>query len=365
MIDLDEKEQELTNKLNELEDYVVKQYILLREQEGKDVSYNAIQSLKGTIGCNNNVFADCVNNTFDTFDDFYAQWLIGLCNKYGNKYHYGLNHRIRNINLELMKDEKCKLYIQIFLERNFYRNLNERMRYKPPKELWNIWFGDNSLCYELLLYPTYRFGKWENDVSEIRRADYNYWTIDHVLKMGLIQCENNKKYTFLGLKDIFEFYNNFIEHSKSKYEKEIIKKYLDYLKKVNRTDIPFLIPEFRFSSEYYHKYRIDFVILNSFSQEMIGFELSPSSSHMKIDNISSKTSKMINSELNNKWNKEIDKRNTFRDAYKIDIITFSDKDLVNIDKCFDVIAQNLKTFNNESNNIAREKAEAILAKTLM
>ena len=111
-------------------------------------------------------------------------------------------------------------------------------------------------------------GTIRTDKSEIRRADYNYWTIGHVMRTGLYDPENDEFYKFTSVNECLKFYAGVFKRlSKSQYEKEIFIHYIKYLNQ--SSDIlsePFLIPEFRYEGlEKRCKYRVDFSVLNPYT----------------------------------------------------------------------------------------------------
>lgn len=300
----------------------------------KDVS---IYSLHGKIGGKNNIYTDCVNNTFVNFQDFYAAWLKGFndqCETYNAYPDYGGS---RSDLLLLLSDPDILEYTKLFLERNFIKNYWARVRNKPTESLWKIWFGD-QLVYGLLIAPTVCLdGTIRTDRSEIRRADYNYWTIGHVMNTGLYDPEDDKFYKFDTVEGFVSFYVDIIKRlSKSPYEKEIFKRYAIYLNQ--SADImsePFLIPEFRYEGLARKcKYRVDFTVLNPYTFRFVGFELSPASSHMSVSGIKDKKLYEVNEALKVAWEKEMHKRNDYLQQYGLSLITFTDSDLQDIDACF-------------------------------
>lgn len=307
-----------------------------------------IQSLHGIIGGKNNDYVNSVKMQFVDFDDFFAKWLKGFNDKYEKEKEevlkrYGfidIEYKASFRNLPLLQDKKIFLYTKKFLERNFYKNIKERTRMKPEEKLWEIWFG-NNLVYGLVIAPEYSPNGWRIDKSEIRRVNYDYWTIGHIMHTGLIDANLKKPITFDTVDHFYMFYRSVLEGlSNSKYEKIIYEKYIDYLKKSAKLEEePFLIPEFRYAGfEKEHKYRIDFTVLNQHSLDFVGFELSPASSHMSIGGLKEKQYK-VNEELSQKWEKEMEKRNNYFDTFGVTIKTFTDKHLQDIDNCFEQIIE--------------------------
>jgi hypothetical protein len=312
----------------------------------------SIQSFHAYIGSNNNSFVDSVRMKFDSPEDFKARWIDGLKDKViadadniRNRRSLGRDKQTTEILPETLQDDFLKEYVYLFLERNFYRNFNERMRSKPDEMLWQLWFGSGGLVWGLLISPDRRLGEWTNDKSQMRREPYEYWTISHVLASGLIVPECETPYKFDSLEGFLSFYETVLARvSQSEYEKYISKSYLEYVRSSqNPESIPLLIPELRYTGkEKNHKYRLDFCVLNSYTMKMIGFEISPSSSHMSISGIKSKTQKVLNEDLSTKWDKESEKRNSYFEKYGITTITFTDKNLKDLEQCFSEIVKVLE-----------------------
>ncbi len=341
-----ELDEQITSELEKMLPDVLK---IFSKEKGRSCS---IQSLHGTIGGKNNTYTDIVNNQFSDPNDFKTKWIKGLI-EFINKSSYT---PLKN----LMKDKKFQDYTLLFLERNFYRNLIERTRTKPDESLWTIWFGGGKFMWGLIIAPVLRSEIWTNDVSEIRRADYMYWTVGHVMSTGLVDPENNEHYTFKDINDLISFYQSILKRvSNSLYEKEIFDLYVNYLKHSKEPlQEPFLIPEFRYAGlANAHEHRLDFTILNSHTMELIGFELSPTSTHMAVSKMKDKTQKAVNEELSKKWNKEMSKRNKYFENFGITTITFSDDDLVDIPKCFKSFEQVLSKRPSEKLNLEKQLEE--------
>ena len=168
-------------------------------------------------------FENCVKNELLSPSEFIAEWIKGLCDQYRDKIYNGSTGAVRYILIEMMKYSVCKEYIYDFLTRNFYRHINERIRYKPSEQLWEVWLGSNLLYCGILTSPAYRNNIWINDVSEIRRANYEYWTIGHILTTGIVVPDNPSPCKFPDLNSFIIFYNQIIMRlSKSEYGKRLI-----------------------------------------------------------------------------------------------------------------------------------------------
>ena len=325
----------LSEQLEKAQDYVVSVYNRKRVEEGKPDKQGLI-SFHNTIGGKNNTFVDSIRTQFITPDDFVSQWIDGLLREYGNKPVYGLTH-LKYIILEMMKDEICKKYIYIFLERSFYRHMGAMMKDRPDEALWELWFGNKNMFWGVLITPVKRRNGWTNDVSEIRRATFDYWTVGHILKTGIVDPENDEIVKFNNVPEFISFYRNILKRlSSSPYEKEFMEYYLKYLEDSEPLEqVPLMIPELRYAGRAEcHQYRLDFAILNIYTKQYIGIELSPQSTHMRVERAKEKSQTQINEELRGKWQKEASKRNDFFKQFGITTITFTDVDLSDIKSCF-------------------------------
>lgn len=355
--ELYEIENKLTQKLKHMENEALRIYNEINTSYGRGV--RSLHSMHAIIGSKNNTFVDSVRTQFIDPNDFIQQWIKGLLDMNDNykiNPHTGKKHN--NILIYLLKNDFFREYSFTFLERNFYRNLHARTRYKPEEILWELWIGSGNFILGLLMTPVFRRGIWTNDVSEIRRATYKYWTIGHIMKTGIVDPESTERIFFRTYEDLFTFYRSILKKlSNSLYEKEIFDRYINYLKcSLNIDNEPLLIPEIRYAGlEKHHQYRLDFTILNSHTQEYIGFELSPSSSHMAVSGINSgKTQKEMNRELSEAWSKEMGKRNAYFSNYGIYVITFTDDNLKDMDAVFNIIAFYLGHRNTNHTSIGQQ-----------
>ncbi|WP_090246527.1 hypothetical protein [Lishizhenia tianjinensis] len=347
---LKEIDKDLTTELRARQDYIMEK---LRVRLNQD--RYSFQRFNGLFGGKNNTYVDSVRTQFTDFNDFYSQWLKGVTDHYEERYYNG--KAVNNHNAVLLKDAEIEKYVRIFLERNFYRNLKERTRSKPDERLWTIWFGYN-LVFGLLIAPRYIQGVWNNDKSEIRRVNYKYWTLGHVISEGFVDNNTDSTFKIRNLREFEAVYISILKQlSNSQYEKEIYDRYIQYLKdSTNYLEEPLLIPELRYNGlDKKHKYRVDFTVLNAHTMDYVGFEISPASSHMSVLKLKEKQ-KAVNEELSIKWGKEMDKRNDYFKDFGITIITFTDESLMDIDNCWLQIENILKRRANEKTSVRAELA---------
>lgn len=348
-------EQDFSDELDSMREQVLATYAKLAKIPRSSAT---VHSFHGKIGSKNNEYTDAIRTQFSDPDDFIAKWLKGLCDSVADDKADGYERAATRL-ARLLKNKVIRDYTFKFLTRNFYRNLVERTRAKPRDLLWQLWFGDNKMTWGLFIAPAFRKETWTNDKSEIRRAKYDYWTVGHVLATGIIDPEVNEILKFSSIDALKQFYLTVLRRcSASIYEKEIVKKYIEFLHDSDSPDSePFLIPELRFAGrEVEHKHRLDFSILNSHTMQFVGFEISPSKTHMHVKGIKKRTQTSVNQELADKWTKESDKRNEYFATYGITTITFTDKHLKDIDSCFGVIADHLSQRAQESETLAYQIA---------
>lgn len=333
---IETREAELSERLENMRAEALERFAVINGP-------STVQQMHAHIGRNNNIFVDSVRMQFHSPDDFIARWLNGLTQLVHEKRgailrrrRFGDKKRTEEIIPEMLQVPLLKEYIHLFLERNFYRNFDARVRAKPDDSLWQVWFGSGNLVWGLLISPALRFGEWANDKSQMRRETYAYWTIEHVLETGLIAPETETPVTFSDVDGFLSFYETVLARvSNSEYEKAISMWYIDYVRSHKYpAERPLLIPELRYAGkETKHLYRLDFCVLNAYTMKMTGFEISPSSTHMSIAGIKSKTQKELNGELSKKWGKESDKRNAYFKEYGITTVTFTDAELMDLDAC--------------------------------
>ena len=329
---LKELEAELTAELKSKLPRVLRTYERITGR-----SEVTVHSLHGIIGGKNNEYTDAIRTQFSSPDDFNARWIQGLRKRVEEAGPYD-NAATRIA--RLMKNRTIRDYTLTFLTRNFYRHLAARTRQKPKDHMWRLWFGDNRMPWGLFISPAYRNDEWTNDKSEIRRAQYDYWTVGHVLETGIIDPESEDLLEFDSIKSLRQFYQSVLaRNSASQYEKELTKRYLQYLRNSTAPESePFLIPELRYAGiDKKHRYRLDFTILNPHVMSFVGFEISPASTHMAVRGIRKvkKTQKAVNEELKEKWESEMSKRNRYFKKYGISTVTFTDNNLSDLDSCFD------------------------------
>lgn len=190
------KEEEISERLKIMRDEALQRFEVINWP-------SSLHKMHAHIGRNNNTFVDSVRMQFQSPEDFIARWIEGLKDEviknseaFARRRRFSDNKRTVEIIPEMLQDDFLKEYTYLFLERNFYRNFVERIRAKPEECLWQLWFGPGNLSWGLFISPAHRRGKWTNDKSQMRREQYHYWTIGHVMETGLIVPDSDKPMKF-------------------------------------------------------------------------------------------------------------------------------------------------------------------------
>jgi len=247
------------------------------------------------------------------------------------------NHRR---NFEIIKSSKAaQEYFMLFLRRSYLKHYDELVRVRPHLEEAEIWIGQNHAEYGLLVTPRFNKKKatWENDRSEIRHFPKLYWTIGHILESGLVVHGDPDKIVFPDVEAYLTFFKNvLVRASASPHEKKIAQLYVDFVRaSADPEKVPLLIPEFRFEGrEAKHKYRLDFTIIDPFTMDKVGYELSPWSTHGYLAKLKGLTQVKINEMAKDNFEKEMEKHRSFFEKHDIFALIYTDKQLAKIEDVF-------------------------------
>jgi len=296
------------------------------------------QSLNAYIGSKADEFIDLKNEVITTPEEYVHLWLKGM-EKASKRYEQEIKSHLKD-----PKNENFRKYTYIFLRRSFLKHYNELHKKRPDVDSAEIWFGVNDAHYGLFVTPRWNGECWENDKSEIRAVRFKYWTIGHVLETGLCVPDENDKYEFTEITDYLDFFKAQVRLTKSKYQVELANRYIEYVNNSEQQlDVPLLIPELRYDgSGRKHKYRLDFMLINPFTMEKIGFEISPWSTHGKLSG-KDKTLIQLNKEALENFEKEMKKIREYYKKFKVPIFHFSDSDLVDMDNVWNEMSDYLNT----------------------
>lgn len=120
---------------------------------------------------------------------------------------------------------------------------------------------------------------------------------------------------------------------------EVAKRYCDFVRNSQHPEnIPLLIPEIRYGGlQRNHEYRLDFCIIDPFTMNKVGFELSPWSTHGELTHLKGLTQAEINRRALSNFEKEMRKLKSFFRKFGIVILVFTDTDLADPDALFEDI----------------------------
>ena len=281
------------------------------------------QSLNALIGSRNDDFFDLKHDVINSQEQFVSLWLRGLKES-------ALTDGVASdlwLWKQIKKYKVLQEYSILFLKRSFLKHFDELSKNRPPVEEAEIWIGQENANYGLLVTPRFRNGQWENDKSEIRAFPKAYWTIGHVMQTGLVIPGKDKIFKFGDIEQYLLFFQDtLVRNSGSKYEYELAGHYCDYVRSsANPELVPLLIPEFRYAGlKVKHIYRLDFMVINPYTLDKIGFELSPWSTHGYLKKIGDLTQKKINELAADNFAKEMRKHRAYFKEHGVFCLIFTD-----------------------------------------
>jgi hypothetical protein len=299
-----------------------------------ETGIESLLSINAIIGSKHDKYFNLRDDVFTSPDNFLVSWYSEL-----DRLTADGHPSSAKISYYRASSPAFSEYLQIFLKRSFLLHFHEWSRVRPTVENATMWIGQNNADYGLLVTPRFAGRQWENDKSEIRTVSFNYWTIGHVLASGIVVPSNPAGvFKFEKPEDYLNFFENVIvRNSGSKYEKEIAKYYTEFVLSHPRPlNVPLLIPEFRYEGlERKHVYRLDFTVINPYTQQKVGIELSPWSSHGYISRTKQMTQAEINEAAQNNFEKEMQKHRRYFRKFGIFVLIYTDSNLANCKALFD------------------------------
>jgi len=291
-------------------------------------------ALNAMLGSKNDEFFDLRNDIIYSQDQFVVQWLTGL--KKATFAQTGTS--VAWIWNSLKKLPAFKKYTLLFLERSYLNHFDELSKTRPQLRDSELWIGQKNAHYGLLITPRFAQGEWENDRSEIRAFRHPYFTIGHVLETGLVVPGKDKRITFQDLDQYLDFFEEvLVRQSGSTYQKEIASFYSDFVRgQLNSLEVPLLIPEFRYGNlATKHIYRLDFLVINPYTFDKTGFELSPWSTHGYLYKTKTLNQHQINQMAKDNFAKEMKRHRAFFMKHEIMCLIFTDDELKAPKQIFD------------------------------
>lgn len=301
-----------------------------------------VSSFRAKIGSKHEDFMNITKTEIHSPENFVALYLDGMIKYIQQRGRSGACFELQQL---LAHNPDLMQYTELFLKRTYLRNQDSLIRKRPGEEDSYIWIGQDNANYGIFITPRFNYlGKWENDISEIRHTKFNYWTIGHILDTGFVIPDCNKKLEFDSISQYLDFFCYvLVRNSGSNYELQIAEYYKNFvLKASDPLNIPLLIPEYRYGGlESKHKYRLDFTVINPYTLEKCGYEISPWSTHGKLQGIKNMKQYEVNNIAMENRKKELAKSKDFYKKYGIHITIYEDSDFTCMENIFSEISQNL------------------------
>lgn len=284
---------------------------VLLPQVLKETGIDSEASINAKIGGKADEFIDLKNEVITSPEHYASLYLDGFSGSLStSNFRTSFDDMYDLFNASKAAQE----YMLLFLERSYLKHYDEYSKRRPSADEAEIWIGQNSADYGLLVTPRFVNGAWENDRSEIRHFKPQYWTIGHVLKTGFVIPGKDDRIPFADLNTYLNFFENvLVRHSKSPHQIALAERYSAYVRtSADPLAVPLLIPELRYEGRAVkHKYRLDFCIIDPMTMQKTGIELSPWSTHGKLTGTKGKTQKEINAEASANFDKEMKKHKQY------------------------------------------------------
>ncbi len=305
---------------------------LLLPQVLKDTGFSSEASLNATIGSKHDEFFDLKHDVIESHDAFIMQWLKGF--KEAAKMPGSCQDMMRY----LKRYKSFKAYLLLFLRGSYLKHYDELAKLRPHVSESILWIGQQNANYGLAVTPRFIDGEWENDKSEIRAFEWGYWTIGHVMETGLVIPGRNKRFRFSDVEQYLVFFTDtLVRNSGSQHEYEIAELYAEFVRYADDPlRVPLMIPEYRYGGlAKKHLYRLDFLVINPYTMDKVGIELSPWSTHGYLRKIAGLTQKEVNAMAQDNFEQEMEKHRTFFKKKNVFVLIYTDKNLKNCGKLFD------------------------------
>jgi hypothetical protein len=301
-------------------------------------------SLNAFVGSKAEEYLDLKDDVISSPLEYSSKWLKGLKKAHLKSKALGIDPRhMRMYDLLTGSYPHFKKYLNLFLEGSFLKHYEEFYKKKPKVAESEYWFGNNEDTYGFLVTPRFVNGGWENDKSEIRHFEHPYWTLSHVLETGLCIMGEEKMQAFTELSDYLQFFRALAKRTRSQYQLDIADRYVAYVNShSNPNSVPVLIPELRYDPlKHEHEHRLDFLIINPWTLEKVGFEFSPWSTHGKLKG-AGRPMAAYNREAKENFELEMAKHKKYWRKYGVNYITYTDIDLLNMDTIWEEIRGHLE-----------------------
>lgn len=303
-------------------------------------------SLNAKIGGKHTTYMNVTDDVITSSDEFVSLWFQGMM-RHIRTVDKGLEETRAAYKFQklLVSDPELLTYTVLFLKRTYLRNYYSLSKRRPKKEDAELWLGQRNANYGILITPRFKNGKWENDVSEIHHFQPDYWTIGHIMKTGFVIPNAPDKIEFSSIDQYLLFFKDvLVRQSGSPHEMKIAEMYCNFVYKSKEPQrIPLLIPELRYGGiNFHHQYRLDFTIINPYTLQKQGVELSPWSTHGYLAGTKGKSQTQINQEAKANFEKEMQKQKEYFRRYNIFTLIYTDSNLEDIEQIFAEMQQFLR-----------------------
>ncbi len=303
-------------------------------------------SLHGIYGGKHDKFIDMKNAVIHTPEHFVDLWLKGFMDHLKGLGFYGASSGIYAHFCWLRDIIEVREYVLLFLKRTYLRYYESLSKNRPKVEQSTLWIGQNRASYGLLVTPRFnsRIEQWENDKSEIRHFKPDYWTIGHVIETGVVIPNVPERVRFDDLDQYLTFFeHSLVRGSGSPHEAAIADRYSRFVRAAaDPLKIPLLIPEFRYAGlDTKHEHRLDFCVIDPFSLQRVGFELSPWSTHGEMTRLKGLPQSKINEIARANREAEMAKQKKFYRTHGVYTLIYTDTDLKTPDAVFADISNHL------------------------
>lgn len=334
----------LTDKINTLLPGILNRYAF-SQVDPSDFKSQQL-SLNAKIGGKHKTYMNVTDDVITSADEFVSLWFQGMMNHIRTvdegREEMRAAYQFQQL---LVSDQELMTYTILFLKRTYLRNYYSLSKRRPKKEEAALWIGQKNANYGILITPRFKNGAWENDVSEIRHFQPDYWTIGHIMKTGFVIPNVPDTIKFSSVEQYLLFFKDvLVRQSGSPHEMKIAEMYCDFVKRSNHPQrVPLLIPELRYGGmSVQHQYRLDFTIINPYTLQKQGFELSPWSTHGYLTGTTGKNQAQINQEAKANFEREMQKHKDYFRKYNIFTLIYTDSDLEDIGQVFAEMQQFLQ-----------------------
>lgn len=323
--------------------------------------YESEAVLNANIGSKHDDFFDLKTDVIPNQEAFIQKWLQGFKAEV-EAVPNGSSARMAKY---LHGQSPLKKYLILFLKRSYLKRYDQLSKNRPNVADSTIWIGQKNANYGLLITPRFTDGQWENDKSEIRAFQKPYWTIGHILKTGLAIPGKNDTMRFPTVDHYLTFFKyTLVRNSGSIYELSVAERYADFvLAQPDPEAVPLLIPEYRYAGlAPHHMYRLDFLIINPYTLDKVGFELSPWSTHGYLKKTKGLTQKKINEMAQDNFENEMEKHRSYFKRYSVFCLIYTDAKLQDTNKLFDEEIAPYLSPENIQNKISFKIMEEFMGK---